>query len=109
MFVQTMYWSDFILLYLSTVYEQEIERLKNENQQLVDANLIKTGETSILRADIQSLRTSFEKRETEANQELTALRKQIKQMESHHHKQVESSKTEMKFKVVWHMKLLLIL
>ena len=89
----------FILLY-SAVYEQEIERLKKENQQLAEANLIKTGETSILRADIQNIRMTFEKRDAEATQELTSLRKQIKQMESQHHKQVESSKTEMKFKVV---------
>lgn len=90
-----------IRFWFSTDYEQEIERLKNENQQLIDANLIKTGETSILRADIQNLRISFEKRDSEATQELTALRKQIKQMESQHHKQVESSKTEMKFKVLF--------
>ena len=94
----------FCTIFFLTVFEQEIERLKNENQQLIDANLIKTGETSILRADIQSLRISFEKRDTEATQELISLRKQIKQMEAQHHKQVESSKTEMKFKVLFNLK-----
>lgn len=87
------------LFFFSAVYEKEIDRLKKENQQLTDANLMKTGETSILRAEIQSTRMTFEKRDAEATQELTTLRKQIKQMESQHHKQVESSKTEMKFKV----------
>ena len=60
---------------------------------------MKAGEASILRADVQSLRSTLEKRELESSQQLAALKNQVKQMDSNHLKQIEASKTEMKFKV----------
>lgn len=77
----------------------ELQHLKDENQKLIETNLIKNGETTILRADLQNLRTVMEKREAEASQQLASLRKQVQQMDVQHTKQLEASKTEMKFKV----------
>lgn len=79
----------------------EIEKLKEENKKLAEANLMKTGESSILRADIQNLRLSMERREAETNQQIALLQKRIQQMDSQHQKQLEASKTELKFKVLY--------
>lgn len=76
-----------------------MERLKEENRRLAEANLTKAGEASILRADVQSLKTALEKKELESSQQLAALKKQVQQMDANHHKQIEASKTEMRFKV----------
>lgn len=78
---------------------KDVEKLKEENKQLLEANLVKTGESSILRADLQNLRLAMEKREVETNQQIAVLQKRIQQMDSQHQKQLESSKTELKFKV----------
>ncbi len=77
----------------------ELEKLKEENRKLTELNLIKNGETTILRADLQNFRTVMEKREAETSQQLVSLRKQVQQMDTQHSKQLEASKTEMKFKV----------
>lgn len=76
-----------------------MKHLKDENQKLIETNLIKNGETTILRADLQNLRTVMEKREAESSQLLASLRKQVQQMDTQHSKQLEATKTEMKFKV----------
>ena len=78
----------------------DIELLKEENKQLSEENLIRSGETSILRADLLQLRKLLEKRDADASKQLDVLKKQIKDMDTQHHKQVEASKTEMKFKVL---------
>lgn len=77
----------------------ELEKLKEENRKLTELNLIKNGETTILRADLQNIRTVMEKREAETSQQLVSLRKQVQQMDLQQSKQLEASKTEMKFKV----------
>ena len=89
----------FIIIAANLVEEAELERLREENRKLSVANLIKNGETTILRADLQNLRTSTEKKELEKAQEIATLRKQVQQIDMHHSKQLEAAKTEMKFKV----------
>ena len=76
-----------------------MERLKEENKKLQEANLTRAGEASILRADVQNLKNTIERREVESSQQLNMLKKQVQQMNADHQKQIESSKTEMKFKV----------
>lgn len=43
----------------------------------------------------------MEKRETQANHQLSSLQKHISQMDQEHTKQLEATKTEMKFKVYY--------
>ncbi|EFX62182.1 hypothetical protein DAPPUDRAFT_337317, partial [Daphnia pulex] len=76
----------------------ELEKLKEENRRLSETNLVKNGETTILRADLQNIRSVMEKREVEANQQISLLQKKVTQIDMQYSKQLEASKTEMKFK-----------
>ena len=69
----------FIIIAANLVEEAELERLREENRKLSVANLIKNGETTILRADLQNLRTSTEKRELEKAQEIANNLRQQRQ------------------------------
>ena len=91
-----LFWT---LVSANLVEVADFERLKEENRKLSEANLIKNGETTILRADLQNLRTSTEKREAEKLKEISSLRKQVQEMNMQHSKQLEATKTELKFKV----------
>lgn len=82
----------------------DIESLKEENKQLTEENLIRSGETSILRADLMQLRKLMEKRDADASKQLDVLKRQIKDMDTQHNKQLEASRTEMKFKVTSFLK-----
>ncbi len=77
----------------------ELEKLKEENRRLSESNLVKNGETTILRADLQNIRSVMEKREVEASQQISLLQKKVTQIDVQYSKQLEASKTEMKFKV----------
>jgi hypothetical protein len=77
----------------------ELEKLKEENRRLSETNLVKNGETTILRADLQNIRSVMEKREVEANQQISSWQKKVTQIDMQYSKQLEASKTEMKFKV----------
>ncbi|KAI9560395.1 hypothetical protein GHT06_014412 [Daphnia sinensis] len=76
----------------------ELELLKEENRRLCETNLIKNGETTILRTDLQSVRAAMEKREIEVCQQLASLKEKVIHMDTQYSKQLEASKTEMKFK-----------
>lgn len=88
------------VIYVALDSTLELEHLRDENHKLFETNLQKEGETSILRAEVMSLRTQREKIETETSQELAALKKQLTEKTLQHTKELEASKTEMKFKVI---------
>ena len=76
----------------------EIEKLKEENKKLHEENLVKSGESSILRADVLQLRLQIDKREQEIATKFTGLKKQAEEAEARYIKQLEACRTEMKFK-----------
>uniref|UniRef100_A0A0P6GKU8 Uncharacterized protein n=1 Tax=Daphnia magna TaxID=35525 RepID=A0A0P6GKU8_9CRUS len=76
----------------------ELELLKEENRRLCETNLMKNGESTILRTDLQSVRAAMEKREIEVSHQLASLKEKLIQMDTQYSKQLEASKTEMKFK-----------
>ncbi|XP_057366029.1 uncharacterized protein LOC130686887 isoform X2 [Daphnia carinata] len=76
----------------------ELELLKEENRRLSETNLMKNGETTILRTDLQNVRAAMEKREMEVCQQLASLKDKVHHMDTQYSKQLEASKTEMKFK-----------
>ena len=84
------------------VDEGELEKLKEENRRLSETNLVKNGETTILRADLQNIRSVMEKREVEASQQIASLQKKVTLIDTQYSKQLEASKTEMRFKVGVH-------
>ena len=63
---------------------------------------MKNGETTILRADLQNIRSVMEKREVEASQQIASLQKKVTLIDTQYSKQLEASKTEMRFKVGVH-------
>ncbi|XP_032794470.2 uncharacterized protein LOC116931082 isoform X2 [Daphnia magna] len=76
----------------------ELELLKEENRRLCETNLMKNGESTILRTDLQSVRAAMEKREIEVSHQLASLKEKVIHMDTQYSKQLEASKTEMKFK-----------
>jgi len=50
------------------------------------------------------LRKLMEKRDADASKQLDVLKRQIKDMDTQHNKQLEASRTEMKFKVTSFLK-----
>jgi hypothetical protein len=66
----------------------ELEKLKEENRRLSETNLVKNGETTILRADLQNIRSVMEKREVEANQQISLWQKKVTQIDMQYSKQL---------------------
>ena len=91
----------------SEASNQNVQMLKEENCRLAEELMVRSGETSILRVDLQQFKMKFQKRETETSQQIAELRKQIAISEALHNKELDAQRTEMKFRVSYFTKLLL--